>query len=74
MDRLRAVRGDSASHRPTVIVASNRIGAIQDADRIYVMDAGRIVDQGAHDELTARPGLYASMYEQQRLRAELEQF
>jgi ATP-binding cassette subfamily B protein len=57
----------------TLIVASNRIGAIQDADRIYVMDAGRIVDHGTHDELAGRPGLYADMYEQQRLSAELEQ-
>ena len=58
----------------TLVVASNRIGAIQDADHIYVMDEGRIVDHGPHAELIQRPGLYADMFEQQRLSAELEQF
>jgi ATP-binding cassette subfamily B protein RtxE len=57
----------------TLIASSNRIGAIQDADRIYVMDAGRIVDSGTHEELVARPGLYAMMFEQQRLSDTLEQ-
>ena len=59
--------------RHTLIVASNRIGPIQDADHIYVMDAGRIVDHGAHEELLERPGLYASMVEQQRLSDALEE-
>lgn len=58
----------------TLIVAGNRIGGIRDADRIYVMDDGRIVDSGTHDELVERPGLYADMYEQQRLSDALEQF
>ncbi len=66
--------GAAGRSKRTLIVASNRIGAVQDADRIYVMDEGRIVDQGSHDELVSRPGLYASMYEQQRLSAELEQY
>jgi ATP-binding cassette subfamily B protein len=58
----------------TLIVASNRIGAIQDADHIYVMDSGRIVEHGSHEELVERAGLYADMHEQQRLSAALEQF
>ncbi len=56
----------------TVIAASNRITAVQDADRIYVFDGGEIVDSGVHSELAARPGLYASMREQQQLSARLE--
>jgi ATP-binding cassette subfamily B protein len=63
----------AAARRCTLIVASNRIGAIQDADRIYVMDAGRIVEHGTHEELLAAEGLYAAMYEQQRLSAALEE-
>ncbi len=57
----------------TVIAASNRITAVQDADRIYVFDGGEIADSGTHDELAARPGLYASMREQQQLSARLEE-
>ncbi len=56
----------------TLIVASNRISAVRDADRIYVMDMGRVVDVGRHEELIQRPGLYADMHEQQKLSAELE--
>lgn len=71
---LDALRGRSAATRgSTLIVASNRIGAIRDADRIYVMDEGRVVDSGTHDELVTRPGPYANMFERQRLRAELEE-
>lgn len=72
LDGLRAV-GAGRSVR-TLVVASNRIGAIRDADHIYVMDEGRIVDHGSHAELITRPGLYASMFEQQRLSAELDRF
>ena len=72
LDGLRAP-GAGGSGR-TVVVASNRIGAIQDADHIYVMDEGRIVDHGTHSDLVQRPGLYTNMFEQQRLSAELEQF
>ncbi len=71
LDGLR--RRPDARRGSTLIVASNRIGAIQDADRIYVMDEGRIVDSGTHDELVVRPGLYARMFERQRLSAELEE-
>ena len=71
LDSLRSPhRGD---RRRTLIVASNRIGAIRDADHIYVMDQGRIVEHGSHDELVGNGGLYATMFEQQRLSAELEQ-
>ena len=75
LDRLRGGSGGSRadSRRKTLIVTSNRIGAIRDADLVCVMDAGRIVDRGRHEELVARPGLYATMFEQQRLSAELEQ-
>lgn len=58
----------------TVVASSNRITAIQDADRIFVFDGGRIVDSGRHDELARRTGLYAAMFEQQRLSERLERY
>lgn len=60
--------------RRTVLVASNRITAIRNADRVYVFEHGRIVDAGTHDELITRPGLYRLMHQQQRLSARLEQY
>jgi len=72
LDGVRARREGGEGR--TLIVASNRIGAIRDADHIYVMDGGRVVDNGSHSELVGRAGLYADMVEQQRLSAELEQF
>ncbi len=56
----------------TGILISHRISTIRDADRIVVLDAGRIVDQGTHEELLARGGLYADLYEKQLLRDALE--
>mgnify|MGYP003321968607 FL=1 len=71
LDGLRANAASNAGR--TLVVVSNRIGAIQDADHIYVMDEGRVVNHGSHAQLIQRPGLYANMFEQQQLSAELEQ-
>ena len=44
---------------------AHRLGTIRDADRIVVMERGRIVDVGGHDELMARGGLYRRLFETQ---------
>lgn len=49
----------------TCIVVSHRIAPLADADQIVVMDKGRIVDRGAHEELIERNAFYATIYRHQ---------
>ncbi len=49
----------------TSILIAHRIATVKDADFIIVMDGGRIVEQGTHDELIALNGLYAGMVERE---------
>ncbi len=49
----------------TALVIAHRLSTVRDADRILVVDGGRIVERGTHDELVAAGGLYAELYQTQ---------
>ena len=51
------------SHGRTTVVIAHRLQTARGADRIAVLDSGRVVEVGSHDELLARKGRYASMWE-----------
>ncbi|MEL0106894.1 MAG: lipid A export permease/ATP-binding protein MsbA [Rhodospirillaceae bacterium] len=57
-------------HGRTSLVIAHRLSTVMDADVIYVMDNGRIVEQGSHQELLELDGLYARLYAMQFFEAE----
>jgi ATP-binding cassette subfamily B protein len=62
---LRGLHGFMAQR--TSIVATHRLSVVRNADLILVLDGGRIVERGRHDELAARGGLYARLLRRQQL-------
>jgi ATP-binding cassette subfamily B protein len=55
----------SALANKTVILVAHRLSTIRQADAIYVMDHGRVVEAGSHDELIQQHGLYAALWRAQ---------
>ncbi len=49
----------------TVITIAHRLSTVADADRIVVLHAGEVVEEGTHDELLAREGRYANLWNMQ---------
>jgi ATP-binding cassette subfamily B multidrug efflux pump len=55
----------------TTILISHRVSTVRNADQIAVLDHGRVVELGRHDELLALDGYYAGLYQKQQLEEEL---
>lgn len=57
----------------TTIIIAHRISTVMGADQIVVLDGGKVVEQGTHDELLKKKGTYAEMYQRQQINEELSE-
>ncbi len=61
----RTIREVGRQHRGITVLIAHRLSTVRHADRILVLERGRIVEQGRHDDLLDRKGLYYAMWRQQ---------
>ena len=57
---------ENVSENTTTLIIAHRLSTVVNADEILVLDQGRIVERGTHNELVARDGLYTQMWELQK--------
>ena len=62
---------ESRKNKTTILIA-HRISTVKDLDKILLLDEGKIVDYGTHDELMSRCSLYKEMFDLQRLEDEVK--
>ena len=63
---------DSLKKNHTIIIVAHRLSTIVDADSIVVLDGGKIIDQGTHEELFSKCKLYKDLYKSEKTNVELE--
>uniref|UniRef100_UPI0025C3A716 ATP-binding cassette domain-containing protein n=1 Tax=Aquisalimonas sp. TaxID=1872621 RepID=UPI0025C3A716 len=63
---------NTVARQRTTLAIAHRLSTIMDADRIVVLDQGRVVEQGDHHQLLATNGVYAALWHQQQSVAAVE--